>query len=217
MPTADPAVLFDWDGTLLDSAPSTTAAWRVVLGELGCDAPPELLASLFGAGWPDAYLRVAERWDVPDGQLVSERLAQARRALPPAALFADAQPAIDGLRRAGVRVALVTNSSRDRLDREMRGLAINAGHFAAIVTADMVDRAKPTPDCYLRALSMLGDPAPVVAIEDSPAGVAAASAAGVPVLMIDRDGQRPADGSAAAIGRLDPDEIASFLRRGVTS
>jgi beta-phosphoglucomutase-like phosphatase (HAD superfamily) len=210
------AILFDWDGTLLDSEPSTTAAWQLVLDELGYDSSNEFASGLFRLGWPAAYVRLAERWPVPDQQQLLGRLAQVRQGLPPARLFDDVPATITGLRRLGVTIALVTNSSHGRLASEMRRLPIHATDFAAIVTADMAGRAKPAPDPYLHAMALLGRPARVLAVEDSPAGVVSATTAGIAVLLVDRTG-RAAAGTATTISRLDPGEIMALLAAMFTS
>jgi beta-phosphoglucomutase-like phosphatase (HAD superfamily) len=215
VPNQSPAVLFDWDGTLLDSGPGTTTAWRIVLDELGHDCSNPLLASLFLRGWPAAYVRLAEEWPMPDQRQVLDRLGQVRRGLPRARLFDDAPAAMAGLRRLGVRIALVTNSSHDRLANEMRGL-LRATDFATIVTADASGRAKPAPDPYLYALRLLDHPISALAIEDSPIGVDSATAASVPVLLIDR-GMYHSDLTVPTINRLDPDEIVSFLGTALTT
>lgn len=203
-------MLFDWDGTLMDTEPSTTTAWRTVLTELDIQLPDPLLRGLFHLGWPAAYECVAAHGPVPAPRLVLDRLAETRRALPPPRLFDDALPTIERLRDLGVRTAIVTNSDAGRLATDMAGARLAAAGFAAIVTADTVDRPKPAPDPYLRAMDLLARPESVVAIEDSAVGVTSATTAGVPALLVDRTAGAE-NGVTPTLRGLDADRIIAFL------
>ncbi len=138
----------------------------------------------------------------------------------------------------GVRMGIASTTSRANVDALLHhhlGAAWQ-GRFAAIVCGEDVQRKKPDPEVYVQALRRLGDgPLRVVAIEDSPDGVAAARAAAVPVLVTrsayfaaatmagaiaigpglqDRDGWRPAlprDGRPP--GRVGLDDIAVWVDR----
>ena len=86
----------------------------------------------------------------------------------------------------GVRMGIASTTSRANVEALLRHHlgASWQGLFAAIVCGEDVRRKKPDPEVYLQALRQLGDgPLQVVAIEDAPGGVAAARAAGVPVLV----------------------------------
>jgi len=89
-------------------------------------------------------------------------------------------------REQGVRMAITTTTSRSNVDALLR---VNLGErwrewFAVLVCGEDVQRKKPDPEVYLRALRGLGiGPLAAVAIEDSPGGVAAARAADIPVVV----------------------------------
>lgn len=86
----------------------------------------------------------------------------------------------------GVRLGIVTTTSRANVEALMRALLGSnwAQRFAVVVCGEDVQRKKPDPEAYLRALAKLAlDPLEAVAIEDSPGGVAAARAADVPVIV----------------------------------
>jgi HAD superfamily hydrolase (TIGR01509 family) len=95
-------------------------------------------------------------------------------------------PLLEDCARAGVALAIVTTTSAANVDALLRthlGERWRA-RFAAIVCAEEAPVKKPDPQAYLRALALLGiGAADTLAIEDSPAGVAAARAAGVPVVL----------------------------------
>lgn len=183
------AVLWDMDGTLLDSE----KLWDVSLAELavrlGGEMTDGLRHSLVGANLRAAVSAVLEAFGHPvteAGLRDAATFLDARTA----ELFAAGIPwrpgAPDALALApgqGWGQALVTNTGRvlaeDALD------TLGREHFDATVCGDEVPRGKPAPDPYLRAAELLGvHPADCLAVEDSPTGAAAAEAAGCAVLVV---------------------------------
>jgi HAD superfamily hydrolase (TIGR01509 family) len=186
VPDAHPlkAVLFDMDGTLVDTE---ELWWEAV----------EHVASTRGYALSDA--------DLPDvlGRPVEYVADVLRRATGAslASLAADlhrefatrvsgrivvrpgAVGLLDRLPSHGIAVGLVSASPRAIVNTVLR--AIGADRFAVTVTADDTEHTKPAPDPYLLAAEMLGvPPAACVAIEDSPAGVRSAESAGCAVLAV---------------------------------
>src|SRR5262245_9121926 len=131
------AVLFDWDGTLLDSQPTTTATWREVLDHVGVSLDDAELNSLFYLGWPHAYRWLCDRAPMPDLEATAAMLRSARRHHTwRLRLFADVRPCLDGLRDAGIRLALITNSYATRLDTDLERARLPRTAFDVVVTAD---------------------------------------------------------------------------------
>ena len=180
------AVLWDMDGTLIDSEPY----WIT---------EEHALVESFGGTWTDAHahalvgnpLEVSAQYIIDHSAVkaevteVVERLMHGvmdriREAVPwrPGAL-----ELLRGLNEAGVPNALVTMSWRPLTDLVV-SLAPD-GLFDVVVTGDAVGHGKPHPEPYLTAARLLGvEAADCVAIEDSPAGVASAVAAGVPTIAV---------------------------------
>jgi len=180
------AVLFDMDGTLVDTEPYWIAAEYA-------------LVESFGGTWNDAhahalvgnallasaeYIRDVGGVDL-DPPVIVERLLDdvvraSLRRMPwrPGALELVAE-----LREHGVRCAMVTMSYQRLAHTVTAGLP--ADTFATVVTGDELRDGKPHPEAYLTAAARLGvDPAHCVAIEDSPTGVASAEAAGCVVVAV---------------------------------
>ena len=117
------------------------------------------------------------------------------------------------------RTALVTTSDRQNTDAVLAALGLT-GAFDAVVTADDVARTKPDPEGYRLALSRLGVAAEdALGIEDSPAGIRGALAAGIAVLAVPTDFTRGAiramvaDGELAADAVTEPEDLDAAVRR----
>lgn len=173
------AVLFDMDGTLVDSTAIVEQVWGEFAARYGLDIA-EILRTSHGVQAGDTVRRFA-----PPGTdvvaLTAELGAMERVrtegivALPGAAELLRSLPAD--------AVALVT--SADRILADIRMDAAGLAMPATAVTADLVTRGKPHPEGYLRAAELLGvDPADAVVFEDAPAGIAAGLAAGIRTVAI---------------------------------
>lgn len=188
--SGDPsAVLWDMDGTLLDSE----RIWDVSLRELARHLSGELSEATRGrmvgssldtsmsllftelrlVPEPDAVRRAGEWLLTRTGELFDAGISWRPGA----------QAALELVQARGLPMALVTNTGRVLTDRALG--TVGPGRFAATVCGDEVQRGKPAPDPYLRAAELLGvDPWQCLAIEDSPTGAASAEAAGCPVLVV---------------------------------
>jgi len=180
------AVLFDMDGTLLDSeklwdvALDDLAAW--LGGELSTAARNRMVGSSLGRSVAILHSDLGVEADPESsGCYLTDRMAE---------LLANdliwrpgAQAFLDAVHGTGWPTALVTSTHRRLTDIALR--SIGPEYFAVTVCGDEVDRPKPHPDPYRKAARLLGvAPAASVAIEDSPLGVTAAEAAGCVVVAV---------------------------------
>ncbi|WP_431309266.1 HAD family hydrolase [Gordonia prachuapensis] len=183
------AVLWDMDGTLLDSEP----LWDIAMEDLalrhGIVMSPALRESTLGNSLPDAMSKVYAAAGIgPESQ---DRSGDERWLLDHVAgLFGAGLPwrpgardALELVRSSALPMVLVTNTVRELTDIALE--TIGPHRFTATVCGDEVAAGKPEPDPYLRAASLLGlRPDQCLAVEDSPAGTAAATAAGCPTLVV---------------------------------
>jgi HAD superfamily hydrolase (TIGR01509 family) len=181
------AVLFDLDGVILDSMEHHAGLWQELLAAEGYPVDREFILhneGALGREVLEAFLAeqglAAEAREL-EGAMQRLLAAQAGRYLAECAHlvrpYPEAPAVLAGLARAGVPAALVT-SSRRRVMAACLPAELLAG-FAAVVTAEDVPRHKPHPDPYLAGAAALGaDPARCLAVENAPAGIASALAAG---------------------------------------
>lgn len=171
------AVLWDMDGTLLDSEPAHEAAFHAAVAELGLRLPAGFHAGLLGASGDMVHARlVAEAGLTLD---LPAWLALKARA------FALALPTIRPLPAAGLVArlagpqAVVSNSTAEEVRQCLAACGLR---FDVTLSRDDVRRGKPDPEGYLLAARRLGVTEAVV-VEDSPRGAAAGLAAGMTVIF----------------------------------
>ena len=174
------AVLWDMDGTLVDSEPYWMTAQTALIESYGGTWTHEEALDLVGSGlWRTARTMQAKGVEMGEDAIVSllsERVMEQISVAVP--WRPGARELLLELREAGIRTALVTMSIR-RMAEHVRSFIPFDG-FDLVVSGDDVVNAKPHPEAYLTAAAHFGAaPHDCVAIEDSVAGTASAVAAGV--------------------------------------
>ena len=214
MPLA--AVIFDCDGTLVDSEPLAWRAWRDVLAGHGYDLRPEDIELTRGRGWPEIHGHFAKVVpEIGDSARAWEGFSGRLFALLEAELtpFDDAIGTARALHQRGVPVAVASSSPRARLDATLRAAGLDE-LFDVTVAGDEVAHGKPAPDLFLTAAERLGvAPADCVAVEDSPPGVASAIAAGMTVVAVARKPEHRADLAPHLVDELTPTVVEAALDR----
>lgn len=208
----DAAIVFDMDGVLADTEPLKFRAHRTAVRARGGALDRDLYRREMGNVHEDvvrAFLAASDLDTSPEAVAAyEERFREAYRD----ALADDLRPTsgavelLECCRRDGRRTAVVTSSDRWMAEIVLRRLGPLEG-FETVVTADDVEREKPDPEPYRRARSALvRDGEAAVAVEDTPAGVASATAAGLPVVAVrhDLNRERAFDGAAAVVPSLRP-------------
>lgn len=190
------AVLWDMDGTLVDSEKLWDISLQALYARLGGVLTPEVRVTTVGSSAeglmrivytdlgleqdPDTMAESSDWLHDYTGVLFEQGLTW----LP------GAREMLDALTATGVPMALVTNTRRGLTERALK--SIGSHYFSVSVCGDEVEHAKPAPDPYLRAAHLLGlEPADCLAIEDSVTGTQAAEAAGCPVLVVPNDVEVP--------------------------
>jgi HAD superfamily hydrolase (TIGR01509 family) len=183
------AVLWDMDGTLVDSEKVWTISLADTARRLGGELSARAREDMVGSNMPRSLGIMFDDLGLPHE---ADRLAAAERWLTERTgeLFAaglewrpGALDALRTVRAAGWPTALVTNTLRSLTEQALE--SIGREHFTVTVCGDEVPHGKPAPDPYLRAAELLGvAPEQCLAIEDSPTGATAAERAGAAVLVV---------------------------------
>jgi HAD superfamily hydrolase (TIGR01509 family) len=198
------AVLFDMDGTLVDTEPYWIAAEYELVESFGGQWNHTHAHALVGNALLDSAAYIREHGSVDlEPELIVDRLLDtvvtaAQHAMPwrPGAVAL-----LSELRDRGVPCAMVT-MSYERLARTVTD-QLHADAFATVVTGDQVLDGKPHPEAYLTAAARLGvDPRYCVAIEDSPTGIASAEAAGCVVVAVPHSVPIPAAPTRTIVSSL---------------
>ncbi len=216
-PTLPAAVLWDMDGTIVDSEPYWMAEEQALVAAAGGTWRHEDALELVGNDLLVSARVILERSPVTGTPeevvqaLLAGVSARMRETLP---WRPGAAELLTALVERGVPCALVTMSWTQLADVLVERLP--EGTFATVVTGDQVSRGKPHPEPYLEAARRLGvDPADCVAVEDSPTGAASATAAGVPTVVVPHIVDVPPMPGAVQVGTLagvDPETLLALAR-----
>ena len=204
------AMLFDIDGTLVDSNPAHVEAWTIAFARHGYRIPAERIWPEIGKGGdhlvPDV---LGDEADARDGESLRrteseefQRIAGERGLRP----FPGARALLEEVRRRGLRVALATSSGPDQLDALFAAAGVDFRELAEVTTTkEDVAESKPSKDVVVAALRRLALPAARCAmVGDTPYDVTAAGRAGVVTLAL-RSGRSPDEvlREAGALGIWD--------------
>ncbi len=177
------ALIFDFDGLILDTEVSELQAWREIYAEYNAELPLEQWAIGIGGGVDAfdvfAHLESQVGHAVPREEIVARRRKRRMELLAAEVLLPGIESYIHDAKHLGMKVGLASSSSRAWVYGHLARLGI-LEHFDYIKCGDEVTRKKPDPELYLSVLSGLGVRAEqTIALEDSPNGILAAQRAGI--------------------------------------
>ena len=187
IPSPLSAVIFDKDGLLLDTERVVRSAMFASAVDLGFRMTDELFLSLIGHSREanDALLRAHFRADFPLAdyrercRIHFEDLCRTEVPVKPGA-----RELLQFLKERGVPTAVATSTGRARSEENLHRTGLMT-FVDVLVTRDDVARAKPHPECFLKAAALLGaSPAECLVLEDSHHGVRAAHGAGMATIMV---------------------------------
>jgi HAD superfamily hydrolase (TIGR01509 family) len=180
------ALIFDFDGLILDTETPEIDVWKGIYGEHGQPYPMDLWSQIIG-GWGNTDFDPAVELQRQTGKPLDLGAIRERHRRESDALILK-YPVMPGVgemlasaQRLGLRCAIASSSDRSWVETHLRRLGLSS-KFEQIVTGDDVQkgRTKPQADIFLKALEVLQlEPAEALVIEDSPNGIRAAHAAGL--------------------------------------
>lgn len=182
------AVIFDLDGTLVDSM----WVWHDIdieyLGRYGYEVPKEMILEIEGMGFTEVASYFKERFKIPESleeikaewnQMAMEKYATEVPLKPGLAEF------LSVLKTAGIRIGIASSNSRELITAALKHHQID-GYFDCIITSCDVAKGKPSPDVYLCVADKLGvQPEECLVFEDVPMGILAGKNAGMQVCAVE--------------------------------
>ena len=195
------AVIWDVDGTLVDTAELHFAAWARLFGEMGHTFSRDDFAATFGRRNPE-IIRFLFRREFTDAEVAhigeTKETYYRTAAEKGVQLLPGVRQLLDGLHARRVRQAVGSSAPRGNLDLILR-ITDSRQFFDAVVGMEDTTRGKPDPQVFLAAAEKLGvPPARCVVLEDAVAGVEAAKSGGMKCVAVTFVGHHPAEKLAAA-------------------
>ena len=181
------AVIFDCDGTLVDSMPAHFEAWCEALALHGAGGvfKEDVFFAMGGRPTLDIVVELNDEYNLkldPAAVALAKREAFLKR-LSTVTLIEEVAEFAQSL-RGKMPMAIATGGSRMVIEKTLQIVGAS-DWFDEVVTADDVAEGKPAPDIFLRAAKLLGvSPAKCLVVEDAPAGIIAAQRAGMQVIGI---------------------------------
>jgi HAD superfamily hydrolase (TIGR01509 family) len=208
------AILFDLDGTLVDSERENVESVVLAARRWGAELSADERDFVIGHSWNEIHARIARahRLDIPMAVLI-EAAVEEKRGLLAAEGYRALAGAVAAVRRLGRRskLAVVSGASHGEVVDALESLRVTDA-FALVLGAEDYPRGKPAPDPYALAMERLGAaPARSVAIEDATPGILSARAAGARVVGVRAGNFSGYDLTAADVVVETLDEVTDAL------
>ena len=204
------AVIFDVDGTLVDSNDAQARSWVDALKEFGYSVPYEKVRPLIGMGGDKVLPEtIGVQKDSEKGKQISKRRGEIfkEKYLPNVQPFPDAQKLLDRMREQGFKLAIATSAQPDEL-RPLLQIVGAADLIEDKTSARDVKSSKPDPDVMQVALKRVGyPPNEVVMIGDTPYDIEAARKVGVGTIALRCGGWSDSDLAGAIAIYNDPADL----------
>jgi HAD superfamily hydrolase (TIGR01509 family) len=216
------ALIFDFDGLILDTETPDYEAWRDLYREFGQDLPIETWGQIVGGNSatsfePEPYLEQLTGRDLSSLELRARSEARSLALINSQPPLPGVLDALNAARERGLPLAVASSSPHDWVEGHLTRLGL-LDRFVAIICREDVPpgRIKPDPDLFLKTLAALRVPADeALVFEDSPNGVWAAHAAGIRVVAVPNPltAQLPFDGEDLRLSSLADLSLGELLAK----
>ena len=186
------AIIFDLDGTLIDSEENHFESDKILLARRGIDFTKEEKATFVGKDIREFVAAVMEKYSLNENAsaVLEEKNAIYREiALRKSRLYPPMKTVLEELKRRGIPMAVATGSNASIGEEILEGFGVRS-FFSLFISSAEVEHGKPAPDIFLEtARRMKIDPAHILVFEDTLFGVRAALAAGMRCVALPASGK----------------------------
>jgi sugar-phosphatase len=209
------AVIFDLDGTLVDTEPMYWAAWRRVLAPHHIDLTDAHLHAIVGISPIESARKYVHQFDLDaEPAVLLDGLIAEALAIPEREMMRGALRTLDLVRAAGLPVAVATSATMTMANASLKASGL-ADYFDIVASAEHESHGKPHPAVFLTAAARLGiRPMDCTVVEDAPNGIIAAKAARMRCIAVPENYNRGHDTLAIADVVLDSLEDFSLDHLG---
>lgn len=206
------SVIFDMDGTLIDTEAIGERSWEYAGDELGVEVPMDVVRSMVGRTLPDIHALVRDALPGVHAEALFERADfhyHRMIAAEPPPVKPGAREVLDFLANRGIPLGLATSSRREQVEDKLGRNGLR-DYFSVVVAAEQVENGKPHPEIYEKAAVALGTtPAECLCVEDSGPGLCSAHASGAVTLFVPEHGEH----SQEILGKAD--HVLSDLHQAI--
>lgn len=190
------SVIFDFDGTVVDSEPNYYEADRLLMAKYGIDFTFDMKKEFIGCGNAKMMKELNRRYNLPvtvENMIKEKNKLYLDLALKNTPIYPEMLKFIKMLVREGIAVALASGTSSSILNRLVYHLDLQQ-YFDAVISSDDVGKSKPEPDIFLEAAKKIHtDPKNCLVVEDSAVGTEAGLRAGMQVMAVPYIADEPLD------------------------
>ena len=182
------AVIFDLDGTLVDSMWMWKAIDIEYLGKFGISLPPTLQKDIEGMSFSETAVYFKETFQIPDSldEIKADWNSMAyEKYTKEVSLKNGAKEFLEYCKKNNIKLGIATSNSRELVDATLKALGIKE-YFDCVMTACEVEKGKPAPDIYLAVAEKVEvDPVKCLVFEDIEMGILAGKNAGMEVCAVE--------------------------------
>ncbi|MFC7372953.1 HAD family hydrolase [Fictibacillus iocasae] len=210
------ALIFDFDGTILDTESQEYQALKEIFEEHGCELPLDVWGKCIGTANvfdPYEYLEEQYKQPIKHDELREKRMKRSHSLILEQEALPGVVAYLEAAKELGLKIGLASSSTRSWVTGHLERIGL-LHYFETIKTADDVDEVKPNPALYLEAAQALGVKSEeAVAFEDSVNGAKAAKAAGMFCVAIPNPVTRHMnfDGTDLVLESLAQKELSDLL------